>query len=238
MASSYHIHTTSTNFPEDPAITIVRMVYIDTVHFLVDKRAPLVHFPPSTVLQASASNVARQYMRASQAKRNPKNRRSCNRNSVAVTDCKALTRLRSRASPLPGFQAAAVRVFSRDLPSVLAPKTYIIVAAPSPVPVPYPSARGKFHPQGVPPSSHEGNPLTRHSFTLTSEDSSEVAFLLVENYNYDRSCWSSDRQGIFDKNVFLFIVCCGVAAQMRKRVRCAFMESGMAPSICDGNADA
>jgi hypothetical protein len=33
--------------------------------------------------------------------------------------------------------------------------------------------------------------------TLTSEDSSEVAFLLVENYNYDCSCWSSDRQGIF-----------------------------------------
>jgi hypothetical protein len=35
-------------------------------------------------------------------------------------------------------------------------------------------------------------------FTLTSEDSSEVAFLLVENYNYDCSSWSSDRLGIFE----------------------------------------
>lgn len=35
-------------------------------------------------------------------------------------------------------------------------------------------------------------------FTLTSEDSSEVAFLLVENYNYDRSSWPSGRLGIFD----------------------------------------
>jgi hypothetical protein len=34
-------------------------------------------------------------------------------------------------------------------------------------------------------------------FMNTSEDSSEVSFLLVENYNYDCSCWSSDRQGIF-----------------------------------------
>jgi len=38
-------------------------------------------------------------------------------------------------------------------------------------------------------------------FTLTSEDSSEVAFLLVENYNYDRSSWSSDRLGIFDSPI-------------------------------------
>ena len=36
-----------------------------------------------------------------------------------------------------------------------------------------------------------------HGHTHTSEDSSEVAFLLVENYNYDRSMWSSDRMGIF-----------------------------------------
>jgi hypothetical protein len=35
-------------------------------------------------------------------------------------------------------------------------------------------------------------------FTLTSEDSSEVAFLLVENYNYDCSNWPSGRLGIFD----------------------------------------
>ena len=33
--------------------------------------------------------------------------------------------------------------------------------------------------------------------TRISEDSSEIAFLLVENYNYDRSLWSSDRMGIF-----------------------------------------
>ena len=30
-----------------------------------------------------------------------------------------------------------------------------------------------------------------------SEDSSEISFLLVENYNYDHSLWSSDRMGIF-----------------------------------------
>ena len=35
-------------------------------------------------------------------------------------------------------------------------------------------------------------------FTSSSEDSSELWFLLVENYNYDRSCWSSDRLGIFE----------------------------------------
>ena len=31
-----------------------------------------------------------------------------------------------------------------------------------------------------------------------SEDSSEIAFLLVENYTFDRSSWSSDRGVIFD----------------------------------------
>lgn len=43
------------------------------------------------------------------------------------------------------------------------------------------------------------------SFTLTSEDSSEVAFLLVENYNYDRSSWSSDRLGIFVSYLLLSV---------------------------------
>lgn len=33
--------------------------------------------------------------------------------------------------------------------------------------------------------------------TSISEDSSEISFLLVENYNYDHSIWSSDRMGIF-----------------------------------------
>lgn len=33
--------------------------------------------------------------------------------------------------------------------------------------------------------------------TSVSEDSSEISFLLVENYNYDHSLWSSDRMGIF-----------------------------------------
>ena len=45
------------------------------------------------------------------------------------------------------------------------------------------------------------------SFTLTSEDSSEVAFLLVENYNYDRSCWPSGRQGIFANFMVQFVRC-------------------------------
>jgi len=35
-------------------------------------------------------------------------------------------------------------------------------------------------------------------FLITGEDSSEVSILLVENYNYDCSSWSSDRLGIFD----------------------------------------
>jgi hypothetical protein len=47
--------------------------------------------------------------------------------------------------------------------------------------------------------------LTFFSFTLTSEDSSEVAFLLVENYNYDRSSWSSDRLGIFVSHLLLSV---------------------------------
>ena len=34
-------------------------------------------------------------------------------------------------------------------------------------------------------------------FMSISEDSSEISFLLVENYNYDHSLWSSDRMGIF-----------------------------------------
>ena len=37
----------------------------------------------------------------------------------------------------------------------------------------------------------------RHGLTSISEDSSEISFLLVENYNYDHSLWSSDRMGIF-----------------------------------------
>ena len=56
--------------------------------------------------------------------------------------------------------------------------------------------------------------------TLTSEDSSEVAFLLVENYNYDCSCWSSDRQGIFDPFCkfydWLFVDRSGLAARLKK----------------------
>ena len=47
-------------------------------------------------------------------------------------------------------------------------------------------------------------------FTHISEDSSEIAFLLVENYNHDRSCLASAGQGIFvpqnskEKRIFLF----------------------------------
>ena len=40
-------------------------------------------------------------------------------------------------------------------------------------------------------------------FTSISEDSSEISFLLVENYNYDHSLWSSDRMGIFGQRVDL-----------------------------------
>ena len=40
-------------------------------------------------------------------------------------------------------------------------------------------------------------------FTSISEDSSEISFLLVENYNYDHSLWSSDRMGIFGQHVAL-----------------------------------
>ncbi|PSN63564.1 hypothetical protein BS50DRAFT_590601 [Corynespora cassiicola Philippines] len=53
-------------------------------------------------------------------------------------------------------------------------------------------------------------------FTLTSEDSSEVAFLLVENYNYDRSCWPSGRQGIFEPLPILRH-CSWPAATLKKR---------------------
>jgi hypothetical protein len=35
------------------------------------------------------------------------------------------------------------------------------------------------------------------------EDSSEPGFLLVANYNYWRSWWSSDRQGIFGQSRFV-----------------------------------
>jgi hypothetical protein len=42
-------------------------------------------------------------------------------------------------------------------------------------------------------------------FKFTSEDSSEVTFLLVENYNYDRSSWSSDRLGIFESPLLLSV---------------------------------
>ena len=38
-------------------------------------------------------------------------------------------------------------------------------------------------------------------FTSISEDSSEISFLLVENYNYDHSLWSSDRMGIFGQYI-------------------------------------
>ncbi len=34
-------------------------------------------------------------------------------------------------------------------------------------------------------------------FMSISEDSSEISFLLVENYNYDHSSWSSDLMGFF-----------------------------------------
>lgn len=37
--------------------------------------------------------------------------------------------------------------------------------------------------------------------TRSSEDSSELVFLLVENYNIDRSFWSSDRKVIFEDNI-------------------------------------
>ena len=40
-------------------------------------------------------------------------------------------------------------------------------------------------------------------FTSISEDSSEISFLLVENYNYDHSLWSSDRMGIFGQYIAL-----------------------------------
>lgn len=39
--------------------------------------------------------------------------------------------------------------------------------------------------------------ISPQGFTRISEDSSEIAFLLVENYNYDHSCWPSGRLGIF-----------------------------------------
>jgi hypothetical protein len=65
-------------------------------------------------------------------------------------------------------------------------------------------------------------PLTFSStgFKFTSEDSSEVTFLLVENYNYDCSSWPSGRLGIFDTycglQLLLFIDFCGFAARLKK----------------------
>ena len=48
------------------------------------------------------------------------------------------------------------------------------------------------------------SPLSKcKGFTSISEDSSEISFLLVENYNYDRSLWSSDRMGIFGQIIDL-----------------------------------
>lgn len=36
-----------------------------------------------------------------------------------------------------------------------------------------------------------------HGSYESNEDPSELLFLLFENYAFDRSCWSHDRQGIF-----------------------------------------
>lgn len=58
-------------------------------------------------------------------------------------------------------------------------------------------------------------------FTLTSEDSSEVAFLLVENYNYDCSSWPSGRLGIFEPNsvrCVLFVDCCGLRYKIEEEI--------------------
>ncbi len=54
-------------------------------------------------------------------------------------------------------------------------------------------------------------------FTHISEDSSEIAFLLVENYNYDRFSWSSDRLGIFDH--FCYNLCFSLIARLELCVR-------------------
>jgi len=63
--------------------------------------------------------------------------------------------------------------------------------------------------------------------TYISEDSSEITFLLVENYNYDCSCWSSDRQGIFDRNMSfvtpLFIAVRALSTQVRKSRQSAIL---------------
>ena len=57
-------------------------------------------------------------------------------------------------------------------------------------------------------------------FTHISEDSSEIAFLLVENYNHDRFTWSSDRVGIFGPvliSICLFVDSCTLCGRSRKR---------------------
>jgi hypothetical protein len=53
---------------------------------------------------------------------------------------------------------------------------------------------------------------------VVSEDSSETPFLLVENYNYDRFRWSSDRRGIFDNFSLLFIAACALCEAVEKRL--------------------
>ena len=52
---------------------------------------------------------------------------------------------------------------------------------------------------GTPKAEKFCSSILVHGLTRISEDSSEIVFLLVENYNYDRSIWSSDRMGIFGK---------------------------------------
>ena len=60
-------------------------------------------------------------------------------------------------------------------------------------------------------------------FTSISEDSSDISFLLVENYNYDHSLWSSDRMGIFEPKLLwpmthLFIASCPIRMAVKKRL--------------------
>lgn len=92
---------------------------------------------------------------------------------------------------------------SPDPPHRPAPSAYINIARP--------------RPSFSQPSKCSG-------LTLVSEDSSETAFLLVENYNYDRFCWPSGRQGIFGKPLrvhmlvrLLFIGYHSDAVLLRKR---------------------
>ena len=54
-------------------------------------------------------------------------------------------------------------------------------------------------------------------FNLSSEDTSELGFLLVENYNYDRFCWRKSAGNFWPvAREGPFIGCGGDAAGLRK----------------------